>query len=141
MMICGLFWLLVIYHLKYLGGDEEMDDFKFFLNDFVSNYLPPQHKIFNLNEDWKDGKVILKFLKGFHLTIPIDIERDLEEDAQKNYQLALDLAHQHLDIPKIFEYEDLTNSSSTAPRILTIYLYFFVLYKNKILEKVKIINK
>jgi hypothetical protein len=116
-------------HIKHLE-EEDIDDMNFFMIDFASNYIP-NAKINNLDDDWKDGKLIISFLNGFDKSLQIEAC----EDPKKNFDLALQLSQTKFNVPDIISYQ--ISQDFNFNKLLIIYFYFFILFKKNIIKNVK----
>lgn len=120
-LILGLIWTLIgRFQIKSSG--KGMSTKKAMLG-WITTVIP-EYLIGNFNTDWNDGRAVCGMVDRIrpglcpnHLAL--DKNRGLE-----NCKLGMDLAEQHLDIPKILTPEDLHNPEVDDLSVMTYLSYF-----------------
>ena len=133
-LILGLIWTLICkYQIKSSGrGLSTRKALLGWINTVV-----PEYNITNFNTNWNDGRAICGMVDRIRPgTCPnhfgLDPRRGLE-----NCQLGMDLAEQHLDIPKVLSPEDLHDPNVDDLSVMTYCSYFCDPFNQLVLQWIR----
>ena len=121
-LILGLIWTLIRrYQIRSTGRALSTKDS---MLAWVNTQLAPKMSVKNFTVDWNNGLAICRLVERVRPGLIPDWGSLKPTDMLKNCRLAMTLAEEKLDIPKILEPEDLCHADVDEISVMTYISYF-----------------